>query len=103
MIASPTASHLHDGPPGLDGPIVFDFPNTSPFSGNAPLTPRLVADFAAGFLYVNVHSPNYADGEIRGQFIAGPVTTPSDIPTLSGWIAVLLAAALLGIAVWRLR
>jgi hypothetical protein len=102
-IANPIGSHLHDGFPGVDGPIVFDFPNNNPFSGNAPLTPRLVADFAAGFLYTNVHSPNYTDGEIRGQLIAGAVVNPAGIPTLHGWLAMLLGAAFVSLALWRLR
>jgi hypothetical protein len=102
-VIAPTAAHLHDGPAGVDGPVVFDFPATNVFAGNAPLSPRLVADFAAGFLYVNVHSAEAPDGEIRGQLIAGPIVEPADIPTLHGWMALLLAAALLGIAVMRLR
>jgi len=103
-VAAPTATHLHDGPPGVDGPVVFDFPNTSPFSGDAPLTPRLVADFAAGFLYVNVHSANYDEGEIRGQLF-GPaaVASPASIPTLSVWTALMMALALAGMAWWRMR
>ena len=67
-----------------NGPVVFSFPTTNPFSGDAPLTPRLVADFAAGFLYVDIHSPNYDAGEIRGQLF-GPAAVappPAPIPTL---------------------
>jgi len=104
-VVNPSATHLHDAPPGEDGPAVFDFPNTSPFSGNAPLTPRLVADFAAGFLYVNVHSvPNYDTGEIRGQLIAGAAAaTTADVPTVVAWAAMIMAFALLTIAWWKLR
>ncbi len=103
-VAAPTGTHLHDAPPGQEGPIVFTFPNTDPFSGNAPLTPRLVADFAAGFLYVNIHSADFPDGEIRGQLIAGaPAVGAVAIPTLSEWLAMLLALALVGLGAWRLR
>lgn len=104
-IPAPTMTHLHSAPPGVDGPVIFDFANTSPFSGNAPLTPRLVADFAAGFLYVNIHSTNYETGEIRGQVLgpAAPAHTASDIPTASEWALIAVAMALAGVGVWRMR
>jgi hypothetical protein len=104
-VVSPTSTHLHDAPPGVDGPVVFDFPNTSPFAGNAPLTPRLVADFAAGFLYVNIHSPNYEDGEIRGQLTGAAIVAESaaNVPTLGEWGVLLLLLALAAVALLRVR
>jgi hypothetical protein len=103
-VAAPTATELHDGPPGVNGPVVFNFPNTSPFSGDAPLTPLLVADFAAGFLYVNVHSVNYDEGEIRGQLF-GPasVAAPAAIPALALWVTLMMALALGAAGWWRMR
>ncbi|HKO56268.1 MAG TPA: CHRD domain-containing protein [Thermoanaerobaculia bacterium] len=102
-VASPTAIHLHDAPPGVDGPVIFDLPVASSFSGNAPLTPRLVADFAAGFLYVNIHSPNYPEGEIRGQII-GPAAAPvATVPTLGQWASVMLALMLAAVAWLRMK
>ncbi|HEX6087066.1 MAG TPA: CHRD domain-containing protein [Thermoanaerobaculia bacterium] len=100
-----TSTHLHVAPPGVDGPVIFNFPNTTPFSGDVPLTPRLVADFAAGFLYVNIHSTAFVDGEIRGQLIAGAVAPASheNIPTLGEWGLILLLMALAGVAVLRVR
>jgi len=102
-IAAPTAAHLHDAPPGLDGPAVFDFPLTSPFSGNAPLTPRLIADYEAGFLYVNIHSQAYDTGEIRGQAFDSAAAEAVNAPALSEWMIVMLGALLIGIACVRLR
>ncbi len=42
--------------------------------GNAPLTPDRVEGSRAGLTYVNLYSPNSADGEIRAQVI---VAAPS--------------------------
>ena len=104
-VASPSSTHLHSAPPGVDGPIVYEFDNFSPFAANVPLTPRLVADFAAGFLYVNIHSlPDYEQGEIRGQLIAG-AAAPAEIaiPTVSEWAMLLMMIALATLAAWRMR
>lgn len=103
-VANVTDIHLHAAPAGEDGPIVFHFEPFNPFSGNVPMTPRLVADFAAGFLYVNIHSVDFENGEIRGQLIAAPALAGAgDVPTLSEWMALLFALSLLGFGWWRLR
>ena len=96
--------HLHTAPPGEDGPAIFDYPLGNPFSGTTPLTPRLVADFAAGFLYVNVHSPDYETGEIRGQLIAGApaAVAGAGIPTVGEWGLMLLALGMAMVAMKRL-
>ena len=78
----PTAAHLHQGPVGANGPIVKDItlvpvqgtPNTWRAVGVwastdrvQPLTPALIASLQAGFIYVNVHTSQNPNGEIRGQ------------------------------------
>jgi len=101
----PTAIHLHEGPRGFNGPVVFSFPKTNPFSGDVPLTPRLAADYAGGFLYVDIHSANYDAGEIRGQLV-GPVAAappPEAIPIFGPWVAMLMVLALAGVAWERMR
>jgi hypothetical protein len=104
-VDSPSMTHLHSAPPGADGPIVFHFPNTNPFQANVPLTPRLVADFAAGFLYVNIHSlPDYEQGEIRGQLIDGSAPAHlQHVPTASEWALILMTLALAAMAWWKMR
>lgn len=93
-------NHLHAAPPGRDGPIVFHFPTTSTFSGNVPLTPRMRADFAAGFLYVNIHSTRYDTGEIRGNLIAGPLhQVVAHVPTAAQWALIILALTLAVLAI----
>jgi hypothetical protein len=100
-----TSTHLHDAPPGIEGPVIFNFTNTPTFSGDVPLTPRLLADFAAGFLYVNIHSGNYTEGEIRGQLLPAVIAAPAEVavPTLGQWALLLLAAALAAAAFLRVR
>lgn len=74
-VTEATGAHLHRGPAGSNGPIVFDFGDpASPFSGNVPMTPASVADLLSDFLYVNIHSIDSPDGEVRGQLLAGIFT-----------------------------
>jgi hypothetical protein len=96
-VTAPTAAHLHEGPAGTNGLVAFTFASpASPFAADVPATPRLVADFAAGFLYVDVHSTGSPGGEVRGQvegLLGGFVPA---IPALGGaglgLLALLLAA-----------
>jgi len=68
-----TMAHIHDGAVGVSGAIIFPLSETVAGSGvwvsaaNATLTDAQAASLAAGGLYFNAHSSNYAAGEIRGQ------------------------------------
>lgn len=73
-IADITASHIHMGAPGVNGPVVYplftgagDFDPGSPISGTLMLTEDQANDLRAGNYYVNVHTVGYPAGEIRGQ------------------------------------
>jgi hypothetical protein len=77
-----TFSHIHIGPVTANGPVRVDFflgPTTGPLNGilaqgsftaaNVKVISydQLLADIRAGNAYVNVHSPTFPAGEIRGQ------------------------------------
>jgi uncharacterized repeat protein (TIGR01451 family) len=64
-----TDAHIHGpGGPGVIAPILFPLPpgNVSDFL--ISLTPTDVSNLKSGLLYVNVHTTNFPNGEIRGQF-----------------------------------
>lgn len=69
------AAHFHNREPGLNGGVVRDLSfdgNTtsglwSPDAATQPLTDQLISELFAGNIYVNVHSPQFPGGEIRGQ------------------------------------
>src|SRR5688572_33099440 len=74
-LPSPNAAHVHEAPFGVNGPIVFTFPSpASPLNASMPMTPRLVADFAATFLYLDIHTGTSEEdsAEIRGQIGSPP-------------------------------
>jgi hypothetical protein len=65
-----TASHIHMGAAGTNGPVIVPFTKTGDtFSAaaDAKLTEEQYAAYKAGNLYVNVHSAKNPGGEIRGQ------------------------------------
>jgi hypothetical protein len=66
-----TASHIHMGAAGTNGPVIVPFAKTGDnafaAAADAKLTEEQYAAYKAGNLYVNVHSAANPGGEIRAQ------------------------------------
>jgi hypothetical protein len=79
-----TASHIHRGARGVNGPIVHNLSTTgfTQISGTIRLSAADVADLRAGNFYVNVHSKANAGGFARWQMVTpGPaVARPAGAP-----------------------
>ena len=72
-VITPTAGHIHEGAAGVNGPVLFDLginSGLSPFNFTSPaLTTEQETALRNGELYVNLHSVNFPNGEIRGQIV----------------------------------
>jgi uncharacterized repeat protein (TIGR01451 family) len=69
LSSAETAAHIH-GPaaPGVAGNILFPLPNGSFTDFLISPSASDVQNLKNGQLYINVHSSNFLNGEIRGQF-----------------------------------
>ena len=78
--ATVTGFHIHRGAFGVNGPIIVDFGTGGlvpdglggfSFTGNnIPISPLHAAALLGGITYVNVHTPTFPGGAIRGQLFA---------------------------------
>ena len=65
-----TAAHIH-GPAlaGANAPVIVTLPNGEFTNFTVTLTPQQGQDMRAGRLYIDVHTQNNPNGEIRGQIL----------------------------------
>lgn len=69
LTGTQTAAHIHGpGAPGVLAPVLFPLPNGNLSDFLISPTATDVQNLKNGLLYINVHSNNYSNGEIRGQF-----------------------------------
>ncbi len=71
-ISNIIAAHIHQGPAGVAGPVVFPLNEAAlaasgSTSGTITLGPDQLVDLLTDFYYVNVHTTANPNGEIRGQ------------------------------------
>jgi uncharacterized repeat protein (TIGR01451 family) len=77
-LAAPEVAYLGQAPFGMTGPTIFNFPSaSSPLAGNVPMTPGLVASFAATFLYLEIEGGGQPIEAIRGQIGQAPLLSSS--------------------------
>jgi hypothetical protein len=70
LSGAPTAAHFHGPATALENApviVVFNGALASPIKGTATLTPDQATQFLAGRWYINIHTPAYPGGELRGQ------------------------------------
>ena len=94
--------HIHQAAAGVNGPIIVDFTNQPrvptgdgfTFTAVGLVLPAVSeAAFLGGGTYINVHTPTFAGGAIRGQlFSAANATlgagTATGLPTVTGFESV---------------
>lgn len=90
LTAPATASHIHTGAAGTNGPVTFPFAGVpSATAGSIPeqsfaINAAQLASLNGGNMYFNIHTRTFPGGEIRGQI--APVPEP-------GAMAMLFSAA----------
>jgi len=71
-----SAAHIHDGDLGANGDVAFAFEATTDGMYEVAITDldeSLIADLMDGDWYINLHTEQYANGELRAQIV--PDTT----------------------------
>jgi hypothetical protein len=88
LVAPVSAAHVHNAPPGVNGPVFLPLLLPAPSDTCGIITDANEAAVLAGNAYVNVHSQTFPGGEIRGQL--GKVPEPATAALLGlGALAVI--------------
>lgn len=99
-----TAAHIHDGAPGVAGPVIIPLTGGTAGVWTVPastvLTDAQYASLQANSYYVNVHSAAFPAGEIRGQIdlrvsfatLTGAQETPATASTATGYASLAVNA-----------
>jgi hypothetical protein len=75
LSGAPTAAHFHKAPVGISGGVVVNLADSMTANeikgslSGTNLTKAFIMDAIAGKIYINVHTPAYSGGEIRGQIV----------------------------------
>jgi len=84
LVSPATASHIHTGAAGVNGPVIVSFVTFTPnatfgsiVGGPLAFPAGSVADLLAGNVYFNIHTAVFPGGEIRGQLV--PIPEPSSL------------------------
>jgi hypothetical protein len=76
LTGEPIGSHIHGtAPKGVNAPVKYDFTSLIPKATSGTFTNTIKVDgisikedsLLAGFYYLNIHTPKFPGGEIRGQ------------------------------------
>lgn len=72
MISGVSAVHVHDGDIGRNGDVAYSLAEGASGTyvlGETALTSDLIDDLRDGDWYINVHTSDFPDGEVRGQIV----------------------------------
>jgi hypothetical protein len=77
LSAAESDAHIHCcAVAGQAGGVLFPLPLGTPISGVFTTTPAQETNILNGLAYVNFHTSNFPNGEIRGQMNGTPTTAP---------------------------